>query len=421
MPDQGGGRENQPVRQHETHAGAARSVNAETALFPFLYAFIEGHLVVALPIRATQLTSDPLLLGLVGTTFQGTLVLFCALCGRISDHVPRWKMRVAGAFLCSTALFAMCVARGIVPLIALGGLLGVAGALYWPSLEASIAEHAPRGQLARSLSAFNLSWSAGGASGSFLSGALMRSGILVPFVSAGLTGLVLGSVLSWRYTRLQPRLQDAGPADEPQGREEYDPRARRFLMLARVGAFGIYFTVGSIRWLFPKLGLSLALSPDRIALLMGLMMASETAVFVAMGRFRAWEFSGVPFFLFGAVALGAPLAIAGGSSMPAFVVGFCLLGGCAGVLYTMALFYSVHSPQNKGANAGLHEAIIGSGALVGPLLGGGVARLAGLRAPLVLCAGVILLATCVQAGMWSRAGGRGTSSERAPTRDQRRA
>lgn len=408
------------MRQHEASAGAARSVNAETALFPFLYSLVAGHFVVALPIRAAQLTSDSLLLGLVGTTLQAGIVLFCFVCGRISDHVARWKMSVAGAFLCGAAVLTVSLARDILPLIVLSGLLGVSGALYWPSLEASIAEHTSQGRLARSLSVFNLSWASGLAVGSLLSGMLIGVWIWAPFLAGGLAAFVLGCVLLGYYTQGQRRRGGADPARAHDTQETYDIRAGRFLLLARLAVFGTYFALSSIRWLFPKLGMGLGLSSNEIGILMAALMATQTSVFFAMGRFRGWEFSAWPFFACPGVALAALLVIARGATMPPFVLGFCLLGGCAGVFYTMALFYSLHSPHSKGANAGLHETIIGSGALVGPIFGGGVARLAGLRAPLVLCAGVIVLTTCVQVGLWVRRRG-SQVPQRVVRRTRRRA
>ena len=72
------------------------------------------------------------------------------------------------------------------------------------------------------------------------------------------------------------------------------------------------------------------------------------------------------------------------------------LGALAGVTFTASIFYSLFSEGAAARRAGFHEAIIGSGFFVGPLIGGIVAEHLGPRTPYVLCAAVILLAIFAQ-------------------------
>jgi MFS family permease len=59
------------------------------------------------------------------------------------------------------------------------------------------------------------------------------------------------------------------------------------------------------------------------------------------------------------------------------------------------LYYAVRLLKRKGKGAGLHESILGSGVVLGPLLGGIVAHAVGLRAPYILC--LIVLAGLIAA------------------------
>ena len=377
-----------------------KSIYTEAGLFPFFYAFVAGHILVALPLRAIQLTSDPLLLGSIGTCLQGAIVLFCFICGRLSDYIPRWKMIVAGPLLCGTFILMMSVAVNIFQLILLSGLLGVAGAIFWPALEALIADHSSQSRLAHNLSIFNLSWASGHTLGNLLSGVLVTLGIVVPFVGAGTGGLLLGLGILWYYTKRQAEHSPTARPDACSADELYDPRSQHFLFLARIASFGIYFTVGSIRWLFPKLGTDLGLSSQAIGGLMAILMGTQTVIFFAMGQTTRWQFSILPLFVIPGVAMVALAFLAKASSMPVFIPAFSLIGVCSGVFYTMALFYGLHTPSQRGSRAGLHETIIGSGSLAGPILGGGIARLFGLRAPIYLCMGVVLLIVLLQIGLW---------------------
>jgi MFS family permease len=52
--------------------------------------------------------------------------------------------------------------------------------------------------------------------------------------------------------------------------------------------------------------------------------------------------------------------------------------------------------KKKGKGTGLHESIVGAGALSGPILGGVAAQFAGLRAPYLLCLVVLFVAVIVE-------------------------
>ena len=75
---------------------------------------------------------------------------------------------------------------------------------------------------------------------------------------------------------------------------------------------------------------------------------------------------------------------------------FTLLGLCASLTYYSSLYYTVRLMKRKGKGTGLHESILGSGVVLGPLLGGIMAHSAGLRAPYVLCLGVLAIVIIIE-------------------------
>ena len=84
-----------------------------------------------------------------------------------------------------------------------------------------------------------------------------------------------------------------------------------------------------------------------------------------------------------------------------FAVAFMITGMCIAVTYLTSLFYGMHSrPEARGASMATHEAVVGGGMVVGPLLGGLVATWFSLRAPFVLGAVVLLLAGLGQLMAW---------------------
>jgi MFS family permease len=70
-----------------------------------------------------------------------------------------------------------------------------------------------------------------------------------------------------------------------------------------------------------------------------------------------------------------------------FGVAFAVAGMGAGVTYVSSLYYSLEGHAvSRGARAGIHEAVLGSGVFLGPLFGGFVAEIFGLRAPYIMSA-----------------------------------
>ena len=87
-----------------------------------------------------------------------------------------------------------------------------------------------------------------------------------------------------------------------------------------------------------------------------------------------------------------------------FALGFAMAGICAGMTYVCSLFYSLHGrDRDRGKTTGLHEAVLGSGAFMGPLLGGLSAQFINLRAPFAVAACVFAVACVLQLWVWSRA------------------
>ena len=78
-----------------------------------------------------------------------------------------------------------------------------------------------------------------------------------------------------------------------------------------------------------------------------------------------------------------------------FAASLCSVGLLIGATFTWSMFYSLRSPSESRARAGIHEAIVGSGFLFGPLLGGLAAEHLGASTPYRLGAATILLGAVV--------------------------
>jgi MFS family permease len=167
---------------------------------------------------------------------------------------------------------------------------------------------------------------------------------------------------------------------------------RRFLFVAWVANFASWFIMGNARYQFPKLARDLGIPPHFIGLILGFLGLALFLGFFFLRRTDRWFF--VRNFLFGAqgLALVGILLIVVSDQAYLFALAFIMIGLSCSVTYYSSLFYAVHLLRKKGKGSGLHESILGGGAVLGPLLGGVAAQYAGLRAPYFLCIAVLAAA-----------------------------
>ena len=142
--------------------------------------------------------------------------------------------------------------------------------------------------------------------------------------------------------------------------------------------------------------------PQTIGLLLGFVGFALFTGFFLLRRTDRWLFS--KSYLFGAQILafaGISLIVVSNEST-LFALAFFLCGLSCSVTYYSSLYYAVQLLKKKGRGTGLHESILGGGAVLGPILGGVAAQYAGLRAPYLLCLAVLLAALGAQVILMKR-------------------
>jgi MFS family permease len=269
---------------------------------------------------------------------------------------------------------------------------GLCVSIYWPSLQAWIADRQTGAELARDIGNFNLSWTAATLVGPILSGSLYRLYPRLPFFVAAAIAWMLFLLV---FTSV--RESGARPPEkaEPMNAETSDWR-RSFLYAAWVANFASWFIMGNARYQFPKLARELNIPPQLIGVILGFLGLALFSGFLLLRRTDRWYFTKE--YLFGAQILaliGISLIIA--SSEPTlFALAFVMIGLSCSVTYYSSLYYAVHLLKKKGRGTGLHESILGGGAVLGPILGGVAAQYTGLRAPYFLCIVVLVAALGAQ-------------------------
>ncbi len=348
----------------------------------------------------------PLQLGLLGTISAFFYSLTCPLAGAASDRYGRRLSACIAAVGLMGAFLLASRAQSVEQLMGLTVLSGTSAAFFWPATQAWIADLGGRGRkaLGRNLGLFNIVWASGLAVGPVVTGYLWRFGrssghsqrlafLTISALALGLTGLTL--VIRRRASKTTSN--GPGRDDTPHPSIPIHQRA------AWVGVFASWFAGAVIASLFPKLGEHLGYDERMRGFLCSSYHVGQLAMFALTRLSLRWQYRRWPIAaaeLAGAVALASVL-FAGRPLL--FAAAFFVTGLAAGVPYAASLFYSLHGrTEGQGLRTGLHEAILASGMLLGPLTGGYLAQQWSLRAPFVLAAVVYAAAVAVQMGIWSR-------------------
>jgi MFS family permease len=130
---------------------------------------------------------------------------------------------------------------------------------------------------------------------------------------------------------------------------------------------------------------------------MALIGLAQLTAFYLMSQTDAWQFKRMPLMVAQGMACVGLFMMGVGTHPLIFAVGLLLIGLLAGVTFTASIFYSLYTQGPGGRRTGFHEAIVGSGFLFGPLLGGIAGEHLGARAPYGLAVFVIVGAIVIQA------------------------
>jgi len=363
---------------------------------PFAMDFVFSIYYLAAPLLLIDLKANPIQLGLVGTLASSIHMGMAHLMGHFSDLLGRRPLIIAAPLIFLTTCLLMTQVSSVSTILALSVLNGLALSIYWPSLQAWIADHPTgtgTGVLARDIGTFNLSWTAATLTGPIFSGFLYSLYPRLPFFAGAAMALTL-------FTLVFTSVHESGLSREekaPPANIETPSRRRHFLYAAWIANFTSWFVMGNTRYQFPKLARELNIPPQTIGLLLGFVGLALFMGFFVLRRTDRWLFS--KGYLFGAQfsAIAGILLISVSSRPVLFALAFVMFGFSCSLTYYSSLYYAVQLLKKKGRGTGLHESILGGGAVLGPILGGVAAQYAGLRAPYFLCLAVLLAALGVQA------------------------
>ena len=369
---------------------------------PFLYisAFVmDGCFALVglcVPLLAMRLGATYGDLGAISATGALAYSLSCLISGRLSDRVGYRRSLAAASFAVVLIFSLYPFATRLSHIFVLSGATGVVIANFWPPLQAWLGKGMDRRRLLRALGGFNVSWSLGFLVGPALGGNIYQMDPNRAFVlGAGLIALLFLALLL-------VKVQEPCPAGISPSELASFPASRRFLPIAWAANFAAFFSIGSVRSLFPKLAIDQGIQPGSLGHLMALIGLAQLVAFFLVSRTDRWQFHLSPVVIAQLLSVGGLCTFVLGDSPAVFAFGLLTQGLLVGVTFTSSIFYSLCSESPGGRRTGFHESIVGSGFLLGPLAGGLAAQHFGPRAPYLLAAAVILCAIALQSFLLQR-------------------
>ena len=364
--------------------------------------FLQFMIFTAVPFEALRLGADPLQMGILAALSPGTYAILVLAGGRWSDRAPRLVLARASCIGLVGACLALGLADSLPRLMLSVPLIGASMSLFWPSVQASIADRSTAATLERNLGRFNFSWSIGKGAGFLLGGTLLAAigpdGVLNV---ACAVAFALFFVLPWPTRRLgaPPATPDpeAIPARALLEASTTEVLAMRYRPLAWIANGTAYGLAATLLYHLPRLVEHHGWGPRTYGIFLGLVFFTQTFVFAILTRhLDAWRFRRgrlyAPQVVLALAAWSLPFAGRERLLLTALIAGIGL-----GICYFSSLYYSLHAPAARGRNAGVHEALMGTGGMLLPLAGGWAARATGtFWMPFAVAAGAMLIAVAAQ-------------------------
>jgi len=318
---------------------------------------------------------------------QGTLYVVGALSAK--RLARRWKriavLQVLYGVLSVFALAAgFCASAGLsIPMAAIVAMEACMMGASWPLLESLVSAAGDAGTLSRRLGWYNIVWAIAGAIALATSGAVIQHlpawaffGIVAALHICGGLMITFRRFLRASITGAQPVTQTlptdaAAPAGEASAR-----RLRLALWLARIALPATYVIIFSLAPALPTLYAIGRLSPTLATVQCSIWFVARAAAFIILGNTAFWRRQPV-LILWATVAMLAgfigTLVFGSLTSMaPALLlmaVAQSLLGLSLGTIYASSLYFGMAVSKGSTEHGGYHEALIGLGQVLGPVVG----------------------------------------------------
>jgi len=267
-------------------------------------------------------------------------------------------------------------------------------AFFWAPIQNKLSTVTTESSLGPVLGVFNICWCCGVFVGPIISSwAYSVSGFYGSLAASGIIIIAALFILAPAFPRTMLL-----PRPEPLLNNHNNSRyALMFLSIARLAVFAGYFVVTGITRLFPRFATYFGIDVVTAGTLISVIFAGQTLTFLILRYTSRWQYSFKTLVALQIVTFVGLVLIPFTRSMLLIGIILCSVGALIGLVYYSSLFYALALRDQAGRRSGIHEAMVGSGAAIGPLLGGWTGSLTGQPwSPFMIGAGIIIAALTVE-------------------------
>ena len=321
---------------------------------------------------------------------QGMLYVLGALSAK--RLAGRWKRIVAlqtlyivmPVFAISAGIFAT-IDWAIPTALIVAVETGMMGA-SWPLLESLVSAAGDPSRLSRRLGWYNIVWATTGALALALSGSIIQH--LPPWGFFGIVAamhLSAGAAITLRRS-LRARLA-AEPAvasgtnkvESTHPADEYSERILKLaLWLSRIALPSTYVVIFSLAPALPTLHVIEKLSPALATVQCSIWFVARAVAFIVLGNTSFWRRRPVLvlvasitmlFGFIGTLISGSLTGVDFSTALLLMALAQFLLGLSLGTIYACSLYFGMAISRGSTEHGGYHEALIGLGQVLGPVVG----------------------------------------------------
>lgn len=355
--------------------------------FPALFDMIVAQFLFVNTLRLAKMSEAPLVAATIVPFWSLVYMVACPLVGRCVTVANAARFILASCALVIGLAGLFVVLPGIPAMYALSGLMGIATALFFPPFQVFMkaVDTAQQKPITYSTGLYTFAWSAGYATGPFISGLLMETGSaagagqetsgwkLTYAVSALAAAAVGAGILRLRHL-IHPDDPAAPPAGAaPAGLPDFS-RQPDLAWLGWAGAGIGVVLVSVIRAVFPSHAVNtLHLADSTQGLLSFILSMAQAFTGLALCRSRRWMYRPLPVAAIGLAGILAIGAFGVFRSPVTLALAAVLFGVYAGCFFFYLVFHALAHPIRSSFYVAINESVVGVGGIIGPLAAGWLA------------------------------------------------
>ena len=388
-------------------------------LFPALMDMVVSLILFVSTIRVAKMGANASTVSGVITVWSLLYMCACPVAGRFVTPANAARMMVACCASVSVLCVLFTVLSSLIGIYVLMLLVGAAVAFFFAPFQVFMkaVDTADGRPVTYSTGIYTFAWSMGFATGPFVSGFLMELGSraapgaeTVGWKYAYAFGAVAAALTAaglYGFQRQAARpAAPAGPAQPaaPAGGFDYS-RMPDLAWLGWVGAGAGIVVLSIIRSVFPARAVTaLHMADSTQGLIFFVLNIAQALTGLALTRSRLWMYRPWAVGAFGLVGVVGCAAFGLGSTPAAFEFAAACFGVYSGAFFFYLVFHSLTHPSRSAHYVAINESVVGVCGIIGPMLGGVIADLAGFGYPYLAGALVVAVATAFQCGVHRRHG-----------------